>query len=218
MNLSKFVDQLPIPAIITPRWKNQLYTYYEVSMTEFKQSLHSELPDTTVWGYEGSYPGPTFEVESGETVFVKWVNNLPDKHLFPIDHTVHGAHLDVPDVRTVVQLHGASVESESDGYPEGWFTNGFKQVGPSFTKEVYRYDNYNRACTLWYHDHALGITRLNVYAGLAGLYVIRDLQERLLNLPSGQFEIPLIIQDKSFHEDILEHEDFEMMRPYRVIP
>ena len=201
MILSKFVDELPIPPILKPRWKDPFHTYYEVRMTEFKQSLHSELNDTTVWGYEGRYPGPTIEVESGEKVFIQWINNLPDKHLLPVDYTVHGAHVDVPEVRTVVHVHGASVEWESDGYPEAWFTKGFKQVGPYFRKHLYRYDNDDRACTLWYHDHALGITRLNVYAGLAGFYLIRDHWERLLNLPSGKYEVPLMIQDKTFHKD-----------------
>jgi spore coat protein A, manganese oxidase len=201
MILSKFVDELPSPPILKPLWKDQFYRYYEVNMTEFKQSLHRELNDTTVWGYEGSYPGPTIEVESGEKVFIKWINNLPDKHLLPVDYTVHGAHKDVPEVRTVVHVHGACVEWESDGYPEAWFTKGFKQVGPYFRKQVYRYDNCERACTLWYHDHALGITRLNVYAGLAGFFLIRDQRERILNLPSGKYEIPLMLQDKTFNKD-----------------
>ncbi|MFJ7976869.1 multicopper oxidase family protein [Peribacillus sp. JNUCC 23] len=201
MILSKFVDELLIPPVLKPCQKNQYDTYYEVNMTEFRQSLHSELMETTVWGYEGSYPGPTIEVESGERVWIKWINNLPKKHLFPIDYTVHGAHRDVPDVRTVVHVHGASVEWESDGYPESWFTKGFEQVGPYFKKKIYQYTNNMRASTLWYHDHALGITRLNVYAGLAGFYLIRNQGERLLNLPSGQYDIPLIIQDKSFNED-----------------
>ncbi|MFO1446048.1 multicopper oxidase domain-containing protein [Bacillus sp. Bva_UNVM-123] len=201
MILSKFKDELPIPPILKPRRKDQFSTYYEVNMTQFKHSFHSELDDTTVWGFEGGYPGPTIDVESGEKVFIKWNNNLPDKHLFPIDYTVHGAHKDVPDVRTVVHVHGACVEWESDGYPEAWFTRGFKQVGRFFRKQVYQYDNCNSACTLWYHDHTLGITRLNVYAGLAGFYLVRDQQERLLNLPSGKYEIPLMFQDKTFNKD-----------------
>ncbi|SFD52762.1 spore coat protein A [Bacillus sp. OV194] len=201
MILSKFVEELLIPPILKPRWKDPFQTYYEVKMTEFKQSLHSELNDTTVWGYEGSYPGPTIEVESGERVFIKWINNLPDKHLLPIDYTVHGAHADVPDVRTVVHVHGASVEPDSDGYPDAWFTNGFAKVGPKFKKEVYQYDNNQRSVTQWYHDHTIGITRLNIYAGLAGFYLIRDQKERLLNLPSGKYDIPLMIQDRSFHTD-----------------
>lgn len=138
MNLSKLIDELPILPVLKPRRKDQFHTYYKVNMTEFKQSLHSELPDTTVWGYEGSYPGPTVEVESGEKVFIKWNNNLPTKHLLPIDHTVHGVHMDVPDVRTVVHVHGANLESESDGYPEAWFTKGLEQVGPYFRKKVYQ--------------------------------------------------------------------------------
>src|SRR3954447_1646756 len=89
---AKLMDELPILPVLKPRRKDQSYTYYEVNMTEFKQSLHSELHDTTVWGYEGRYPGPTIEVESGEKVFVKWINNLPAKHLLPVDYTVHGAH------------------------------------------------------------------------------------------------------------------------------
>lgn len=201
MILSKFVDELPIIPILNPLKKSPYLTYYEVNMLEFTQSLHSELHPTKLWGYEACYPGPTIEVERGEKVYIKWINNLPSKHLFPIDYTVHGAHSNVPQVRTVVHLHGASVEPESDGYPEAWFTKGFKQVGPYFRKKVYQFENNMRACTLWYHDHALGITRLNVYAGLAGFYIIRDQRERLLNLPSGQFEIPLIIQDKSFNDD-----------------
>ncbi|VEF48151.1 Bilirubin oxidase [Bacillus freudenreichii] len=201
MILSKFLDELPIPPVLKPLQKNKSYTYYEVNMTEIKQSLHSELHETTVWGYEGSYPGPTIEVASGEIVFIKWMNNLPDRHLLPIDHTVHGAHMDVPEVRTVVHVHGACVEWESDGYPEAWFTKGFKQVGRYFRKQIYRYDNCNHACTLWYHDHALGITRLNIYAGLAGFYLIRDQRERSLNLPSGKYEVPLLIQDKTFNND-----------------
>ncbi|HZU30318.1 MAG TPA: multicopper oxidase domain-containing protein, partial [Candidatus Angelobacter sp.] len=61
---------------------------------------------------------------------------------------------------------------------------------------TYHYPNQQRAATLWYHDHAMGITRLNTYAGLAGFYLLRDEQERKLNLPSGPYEIPLIIQDR----------------------
>jgi spore coat protein A len=66
---------------------------------------------------------------------------------------------------------------------------------------TYEYPNGQNAATLWYHDHALGITRLNVYMGLAGLYVIRDVSEPSLNLPRGPFEVPVLIQDRSFAAD-----------------
>ncbi len=106
---------------------------------------------------------------------------------------------DQPSVRTVVHLHGGRVRPEYDGYPEAWFTRDFEKRGPKFLEKVYYYPNCQRPTTLWYHDHALGITRLNVYAGLAGFYLIRDDQEESLNLPSGPYEIPMVIQDRSFY-------------------
>ncbi|KNZ70386.1 bilirubin oxidase [Thermincola ferriacetica] len=202
MSLEKFVDPLPIPGILKPVGKLNGVDFYRVAMREFKQKLHRDLPETTVWGYEGTYPGPTFEVRKNVPIKVKWENNLPvNRHLLPVDSTVHGAQPSNPLVRTVVHLHGGNVPDESDGYPEAWFTNGFKQTGPFFTQKIYDYPNAQPATTLWYHDHALGITRLNVYAGLAGFYLIRDDCEDQLNLPKGNFEIPLVIQDRSFNPD-----------------
>ncbi len=66
---------------------------------------------------------------------------------------------------------------------------------------MYEYDNQQSSRALWYHDHAIGLTRLNIYAGLAGLYLIHDWHEQSLNLPSGKYEIPLLLQDRSFRED-----------------
>lgn len=201
MELTPFLDPLPIPRVLKPLEQNNDGSYYEVRMTEFQHSFHSELPLTKVWGYEGQLPGPTIEVEEGQCTRVQWMNNLPDKHFLPIDRTLHGSSEHYPDVRTVVHLHGAEVEPESDGYPEAWFTANFKKCGPRFVDRIYCYPNNQRPTTLWYHDHAVGITRLNVYAGLAGLYIIRNEQERALNLPSGIYEIPLVIQDKTFNDD-----------------
>lgn len=201
MEIEKYVDKLPIPKVVKSVAKNNKITYYEVKMNEIYQKLHRDLPPTKVWAYNRSYPGPTFEVKRRETVKVKWINKLPKKHLLPVDKTIHGAEPPNPEVRTVVHLHGASVSPESDGYPEAWFTKDFKKVGPFFTRKIYSYPNNQRATTLWYHDHALGITRLNVYAGFAGFYLIRDKNERSLNLPRGKYEIPLVIQDRSFNED-----------------
>ncbi len=199
MALTKFVDALPIPKVLKPMKKEEDTSYYKVIMKEFKQKLHRDLPPTTLWGYDGIYPGPTIVTNRGEKVRVKWENNLPvSSHLLPVDTTVHGAGPDTPRVRTVVHLHGAHVAPDSDGYPESWFTNDFQIVGPTFKNKVYEYTNDQRAATMWYHDHAIGITRLNVYAGLAGLYLIHDKLEQSLNLPRGEYDIPLLIQDKTF--------------------
>lgn len=199
MFLKKFVDALPIPPIIKPTGKCDGIPFYEVKMKQIKQKLHRDLPPTTVWGYNSMYPGPTFDVRRNHPILVKWENKLPFKHLFPVDTTVGGAEFNQPEVRTVVHLHGGRVQPDSDGFPEAWFTKDFKNVGPTFLYETYYYPNCQRPTTLWYHDHALGITRLNVYAGLAGFYLIRDIEEKKLNLPSGKFEIPLVIQDRSFY-------------------
>ena len=201
MELSKFVDKLPIPKKLCPKHKGRGWSYYEIRMKEFKQKLHRDLGETTLWGYEGCYPGPTIEVRKREKVLIKWINELPDKHILPVDKTLHGAEHDVPEVRTVVHLHGANVEPDSDGHPEAWFTRDFKVRGPKFATKIYEYTNDQPATALWYHDHALGITRLNVYAGLAGMYIIKDKYEDKLNLPSGEYEIPLVIQDKMFKEN-----------------
>lgn len=199
MSLKKFVDKLPIPPVIKPIGKRDGIPFYEVKMTQFQQKLHRDLPSTTVWGYNDLYPGPTFDVRRNQPILVKWENKLPFIHLLPVDTTVHGADQSQPSVRTVTHLHGARVRPENDGDPDAWFTKDYKNVGSKFLHKVYYYPNCQRPATLWYHDHALGITRLNVYAGLAGFYLIRDKEENKLNLPQGDYEIPLVIQDRSFY-------------------
>mgnify|MGYP001169821917 CR=1 FL=1 len=200
MRLEKFVDPLPLLQTLQPKRKNKDVTYYEVTMKETKQKLHRDLPPTVMWGYDGIVPGPTIEVKKNERVHVLWKNDLPRKHFLPIDETLHSVHGN-PEVRTVVHVHGGVTPPDSDGYPDAWFTNGFRETGPAFRRKVYEYPNEQRASTLWYHDHAVGITRLNVYAGLVGLYIIRDEEEMRLNIPKGEYEVPLIIFDRSVNED-----------------
>jgi spore coat protein A len=199
--LVPFVDALPIPQIMQPVSRSGGVVYYDVQMVPFHQQLHRDLAPTLLWGYQGAFPGPTFEGRRGQPVRVTWRNGLPDRHPLPIDTMVHGAEADKPAVRTVVHLHGQKVLPESDGYPEAWFTNGFEQTGPYFKIREYEYPNEQRAATLWYHDHAIGITRLNNYMGLSGMYILRDEVEASLNLPSGEFEIPLVIYDRSVEPD-----------------
>lgn len=211
LTLTKYIDPVRFPPVLVPDTTTYPgYDYYEVTMTQFTQTLHSELPPTTLWGYNGSFPGPTIEARStldpgGKPVKVLWTSELPTTtHLLPLDTTVHcgpGTVDCAPYVRTVVHLHGGHTDPESDGYPEAWFTPGFAERGPAWRTDVYTYRNDQPAATLWYHDHALGITRLNVYAGLAGFYILRDDLEDSLNLPRGRYEIPLVIQDRSFNTD-----------------
>ncbi|MDX2115135.1 MAG: DNRLRE domain-containing protein [Planctomycetota bacterium] len=200
--LAPFVDALPIPAVAQPASGTAGgAAHYEIAITQFTQKLHRDLPATTVWGYAGSYPGPTIEARRDQPVTVRWINDLRDAqgslrstHLFPVDTCLHGPDVTGQVPVTVTHLHGGVVPPDSDGYPELTF-------GPGLSSAVYDYPNDQRAATLWYHDHALGLTRLNVYAGLAGFYIVRDAEEDGLNLPRGEFEIPLVIQDRSFNAD-----------------
>lgn len=217
----KFVNPLPIPARIDATMGG----YYEVAMRQTQQHLGlfdpiTGLPlMTTVWGYQTGalptlYPGPTFVVEKDVPIDVLWKNELVDElgnnlpHLLPIDQTVHWAlHHGYPEagVPLVTHVHGGHSESASDGIPEAWFTPGFMMTGDAWVKSQYHYDNDQEAGTIWYHDHALGITRLNVYAGLAGFYLIRDANEDALvaanSLPTGPYEIEIVIQDRMFYPD-----------------
>jgi spore coat protein A len=197
--LTKYVDALPIPSVLSPTSPGG--SHYRVEMSEFSQQLHRNLPNpTTVWGYNGSYPGPTFETRKNKPITVEWVNDLPSTHLFTLDTTIEDSPADLPAVRVSPHLHGGHILSAFDGQPLGWFTSGSPPMltGPAFAGTNFEYRNDQRAATLWYHDHAVGVTRLNVYAGLAGFYLIRDAVEESLNLPSGLYEIPLVIQDRMF--------------------
>ena len=124
------------------------------------------------------FPGPVFDTRSGEGLLVEWVNELPAKHFLPIDHTLHGAEADKPEVRSVVHLHGGKTPPESDGYPEAWFVPG--KSATCF------YPNRQDAALLFYHDHAMGINRLNIYAGLQGLFIVRDAGRGLAESAEGQ--------------------------------
>jgi spore coat protein A len=198
VKLARYVDPLPIPPKIYSTGKTG--EILEIEMLQFQQKVHRDLPATTVWGYNGSWPGPTVEAQSGQTLDINWVSKLPTTHLLPIDHSIHGAESTIPLVRNVAHLHGACTLPEDDGYPEAWFT-AHGEHGPKFNPRPSSYPNCQASATLWYHDHALGITRLNVYAGLAGFYLVRDEAEKALNLPQDEFEIPLMLQDRLFHHD-----------------
>ncbi len=205
--LVKYLEPLPIP----PAAQETAPGYYEMSMNQGTTQFHPALPPTTVWGYNdgfhaNGYLGPTFLVRRGEDIHVQWTNNLPLAHILAdsIDYTLDGA-MQGPDVRAVTHLHGGHVADTSDGGPDDWVVPG--------GSKTYEYPNDQDATMLWYHDHAMGITRLNPYAGLAGAYVVRDGYEDALNLPGGpsdpgSFEVPLVIQDKMFTVDTETNQSF----------
>lgn len=171
-----------------------------------------------------SAPGPTFEAVRHIPIKVQWVNNLTSPQLLAVDPTIHWANpndMEMPmppfppfppgfpeaqsPVPIVTHLHGGEIEPPSDGYPEAWFTAHESITGPDFIKSRYYYVNEQEPATLWYHDHTLGMTRQNVYMGLAGFYLLRDphnpLDGKHSKLPRDKYEVPLVIQDRSFFDD-----------------
>jgi len=185
-------------------------------------------PKTNRIKYSRSAPGATFEAVRDVPVMVKWINRLTGSNPFAVDPTLHWANpnnmsMDPPKpwpkfpkgftkaqrpAPIVTHLHGGEVSSIYDGHPDTWFTYDGK-TGSKFVTSQYFYPNKQEPTTLWYHDHALGITRLNVYAGLAGFYLLRDSKccqlinsyGEKIDLPMGKYEIPIAIQDRSFNED-----------------
>ncbi len=77
--LTKYLDPLPIPEPIQSTGMLDGVPLYEVSVSQFTQQLHSQIPATTLWGYNGSFPGPTFEVNRDETIKVRWTNDLSNQ-------------------------------------------------------------------------------------------------------------------------------------------
>jgi spore coat protein A len=198
--LARFVDPLPLPVVARPvgthadpNRHGELAQHYRVAMRAISRKLHRDLPTTGLWSYGGSVPGVMFETRSGQGLTVEWANELPTKHFLPIDHTLHGAEKDVAEVRGVVHLHGGKTPPDSDGYPEDWYVPG--------QSRRYHYPNSQDPALLWYHDHAMCINRLNIYAGLFGLHVIRDKVEDDLHLPAGKYEVPLVLFDRDVRRD-----------------
>jgi o-aminophenol oxidase len=202
MSLTKFRDPMNVPPIRRPRRGKRQLT---VTMREAWTNLHSELPATRLWTYDGSFPGPTIEVHEGQRLQVRWRNALTGQ--IPLTAVVvpgatptPGRQGGIPDPLvaalppwTVVHLHG----SHTDGGNDGWTEN----AGLPGTSGLSEYGNRQRATALWYHDHAMGVTAPNVMSGILGMYWIRDDEEAALHLPHGDRELPLVLCDRNLDVD-----------------
>lgn len=185
-----FGVRLPVPPVLNPVRRDSDTDYYEITQRERTAEILPGL-STTIWGYNGIFPGPTIEARSGRQVVVRLRNELP--------------------VPTVTHLHGGVTPSESDGYPidlvlpvdssAGDFRNGHGSGLISEGERDYVYPLQQRAATLWYHDHRMDFTGPQVYRGLAGFLIIRDDEDDALPLPTGDKDIPLMIADRSFGAD-----------------
>ncbi len=159
---------MPLPRLAAARSEYGA-DVFELTM---KRGLARPLPGaaTEIWGYDGLWPGPTLLVTRGRPARARLRNELDE------NMTVHN--------------HGHRAPPDSDGHPVDY-------VRPGATRE-YLYPNRQAAGTYWYHDHAHGLTGPHVYRGLAGFYIIRDPAEEALGLPSGGFDVPVLLQDRIF--------------------
>ncbi|KAJ6801412.1 multicopper oxidase LPR2-like [Iris pallida] len=210
--LEMFVDELPdMPKVKAFRVKKggvPVTARITIGMYQKKWKFHRDLPPTTVFAFGTSnetatVPGPTIEAIQGIPAYVTWENHLPPEHILPSDPTIPTAASRLGGVPTVVHLHGGIHPPASDGHSTAWFTSSFRSTGPSFVSPVSFYPNVQEPGNLWYHDHAMGLTRVNLLAGLLGSYVVRNpYLEEPLNLPSGpRFDRQLVVFDRSFRTD-----------------
>ena len=202
--LTPFRDPLPSPPVVRPVRVGDVH-HLSIPLVTARVRLHSQLPPTKVWSYGGIVPGPTIEVRRGQRLRVAWTNRL--------EGTVPVTAVEVPNVNmpwnkpgsggarprsdiaslppwTAVHLHGAMTGANNDGWPENVIPPGDTQLS--------EYPNDQHAAMLLYHDHAMSVTRFNVFAGLVGSYVIRDDEEDRLRLPP---EIPLLVTDRNLETD-----------------
>jgi FtsP/CotA-like multicopper oxidase with cupredoxin domain len=207
-------------------------TWQETGLINPKNGRRLKTPlwgygsDTVTW------PGQTFQVMSpsaggAEETVVRWENEIQGKkHLLPVDTNLHWAYslhgassangvdyrqysIKKNGVPIITHLHGGNSNFQFDGNPEFFYSPDGEVKGPQWDfvpggfTNTFSYNNAVPAGCLWYHDHALGITRLNVYAGLAGFYIVRDeldtgKPDNPLGLPAFPYELAYAIQDRMF--------------------
>lgn len=175
---------------------------YELRVQQVRHSFNAGVGETTVWGINGQFPGPTIVARENELVTVDYVNDLRDlgtnnyltSHIFNVDTCVHGPNMYGDSPLLSLHTHGIHTDALSDGHPA-------RTILPGQTY-TYQYWNRQNPTTLWYHDHALGLTRLNNYAGIAGFYRILPQPPAVPDpdepqLPDGEYYLPLILGDVS---------------------
>ncbi|MEV6711609.1 multicopper oxidase domain-containing protein [Lentzea sp. NPDC051208] len=170
--VTPFSVPLPIPPVLRPVTSSRSADHYEMVVTPATARIFPGL-DTRVLTFNGSFPGPTIRSRRGRAAIVKVTNKM--------------------STPAAVHLHGANVAPESDGHP-------LDTIDPGASR-LYHYPNSQPAATLWYHDHAHHVEAEQVYRGLTGAYLISDSETDALRLPSGEFDIPLVIRDAQFDGD-----------------
>ncbi|HEY6909169.1 MAG TPA: multicopper oxidase domain-containing protein [Myxococcales bacterium] len=163
---------LPIPVTLTPT-TTATTDSYSITVKPGTTQMKATGAATPIVGFNGTFPGPTIVATKGRTVQVTQTNGWTE------NITIHN--------------HGHKVAASSDGHPTDYIVPG--------ASKTYTYTNDQRAGTYWYHDHTMDLTGAHVYNGLAAFYIIHDPAEDSLGLPSGSYDVPLLLQDKQFNAD-----------------
>jgi spore coat protein A len=209
--LTKYLEPLPLPGAGIVVATSSASNMYSFTQRQISRQLHPDLPPTPLWAYDdgsglagqaGSF-GMAVVAQSGTSLTVEYTHDLPETYpaWLPVDTRLTPLG---NKVRLMTHLHGGFVAADSDGNP-AVTPNGF---GPGETQSVF-YTNQQPqmpASLLWFHDHGLGTTRLNVFAGLAAAYILRDendtgAEPNPIGIPGGAYEIPLVVQDRQFNPD-----------------
>lgn len=236
MRAAPYVDDLPIPPIkqaqpagdFSPKTQADReggecgrddHTYleeyvpdklYRLDVREGMHRWHRDYPEQPIVGYDGMFPGPTFDEDYGAGILVRLVNLLEP-----------GQGFGIPEVS--MHLHNMHTPSESDGFPSDYWSrfNAGPTMGGAGSFKDHHYLNLRAGFatspthdgeaseslgTLWYHDHSMDFTSANVYGGMAGMYRIFDeldtgVESEGLRLPSGAYDVPLILGDRRFTAD-----------------
>ena len=199
-----FTRPLTVPSVLSPATPSDGIDSYDLLVRPGVQELVAGH-QTEIWGFGGTFPGPTIKATSGHPTAVHVTNELP--------------------IPVVTHLHGGVTAPASDGYPTdlllplGTSASSAAALSampampgmPSSAKDpdastsigtrTYTYENGQPAAALWYHDHRMGFTAPDVWRGLAGFYLVTDDVEAALPLPTGDRDIPLMITDRSFNAD-----------------
>ena len=209
--LAKYVQPVPLPGSGIVVAAQSGPNRYSFTQTEITRRLHPQLPPTPLWAYDdgsglagqsGSF-GMAVVAQAGTPLDVSFTHKLPEIYpdRIPVDTRLTPLG---NEVRLMTHLHGGFVAADSDGNP-AVTPDGF---GPGQTQKVHYTNQLPQmpASLLWFHDHGLGTTRLNVFAGLAAAYILRDQYDtghepNPIGIPGGPYEVPLVIQDRLFKPD-----------------
>lgn len=175
--MPRFQYPLPIPQVAQPLFTETVdgrsVQFYENTIEPFTKQIYPNLGPAHMTGFNGTSPGPTYRVQKGTETIIRYLNN--------------------GEVTASTHLHGSFTHAVWDG----WASDEL-EVGQ--WKDYY-YPNAEAARSIWYHDHADGHTSSDAYYGQAGVYIIYDPEEDSLGLPSGNYDVPLAIEDKIYQSN-----------------